>query len=270
MKVTIKKLSKISGVSIDTIRHYTSVGLLNPIRNNKNNYLYYQDIDLRRLAMIRTYRSFGFSLEKCKEILDTNNVESFQREMEFVLNEIKTRELFLKYARLETERYITCLEILKSKNKYLIVDGDSCYLYPSLYDDYSGKFIRPNNFSEEIFIKLNSLLPICNNYRRIRVDNYYSDNPLVHEIGTMMPSDLIEKFCFNKEDFRYIPKSKYICFVLQKNDEEPFSKELLKPFFEIINKLKINVGDNIMSYMVCSVDDGVRKNYHAINFSIKD
>ncbi len=65
----VSELATISGVSPDTVRHYTRERLLNPDRNPDNNYQQYTVDDLRRLRFVRKARQLGFSLPEIRDIL---------------------------------------------------------------------------------------------------------------------------------------------------------------------------------------------------------
>ncbi|MGD1892576.1 MAG: MerR family transcriptional regulator [Cyclobacteriaceae bacterium] len=68
----IGELSRNSGLSRDTIRWYEKVGLLrgeNTLRDS-NNYRIYDQVALDTLLLIKQSKSFGFSLQEVREILD--------------------------------------------------------------------------------------------------------------------------------------------------------------------------------------------------------
>lgn len=64
-----KEISKLTGVSIKTLYHYDSLGLLVPIRN-LNGYRVYTEKDLLKLQNIIVLKTFGFNLKQIKQILD--------------------------------------------------------------------------------------------------------------------------------------------------------------------------------------------------------
>ncbi|MEM9329617.1 MAG: MerR family transcriptional regulator [Bacteroidota bacterium] len=68
----IGELSKLTGVSRDTIRWYEKVGLLQVdyAARSTNNYRLYDHRAVADLLMIKQSKSFGFSLEEIKEILE--------------------------------------------------------------------------------------------------------------------------------------------------------------------------------------------------------
>ncbi len=76
-----------SGVPENALRFYEKYGILNPERGN-GNYRYYSDIDLYCIQIARGYRSFGFSLKQCNELLNEMDHIGQLQEMQQRLNEI--------------------------------------------------------------------------------------------------------------------------------------------------------------------------------------
>ena len=60
-------------ISADTIRYYTLIGLLNPLRNTANNYKEYREQDRSRLLFIISARKLGFTLDDIKAIIHEAN-----------------------------------------------------------------------------------------------------------------------------------------------------------------------------------------------------
>jgi len=69
-KYTVKQLADVSGVSVRTLHHYDSIGLLKPAAVGENTYRYYGRDELLRLQQILFHRKLGFSLAAIAEILD--------------------------------------------------------------------------------------------------------------------------------------------------------------------------------------------------------
>lgn len=69
MSYTVKKLAKLSGLSIRTLRFYDTIGLLKPASRRSNNYRYYEDEQILMLQQILFYRELGFSLKDIQKIL---------------------------------------------------------------------------------------------------------------------------------------------------------------------------------------------------------
>jgi DNA-binding transcriptional MerR regulator len=62
-------LARISHVSVRTLHHYDSIGLLTPSARSAAGYRLYSDAGLRRLQQILFYRELGFALEEIADIL---------------------------------------------------------------------------------------------------------------------------------------------------------------------------------------------------------
>ncbi len=67
---TASELAKKTEVPVFTVRHYTRIGLLKPLRNRRNNYKMYQLSDTTRLRFIIAAKELGFTLTEISEILD--------------------------------------------------------------------------------------------------------------------------------------------------------------------------------------------------------
>ncbi|GAA3413254.1 MerR family transcriptional regulator [Paenibacillus hodogayensis] len=69
--LTIGEFSKICEVSTKTLRYYDEIGLINPDEiNPENGYRYYSIKQLKKMLLINRLKSYHFSLEEIKAILD--------------------------------------------------------------------------------------------------------------------------------------------------------------------------------------------------------
>lgn len=71
--ITIGKLSKISGITPRTIRHYEDIGILLCAENTEAKYRLYSSKEIKKLELILLFESLGFSLTDIKAILSTND-----------------------------------------------------------------------------------------------------------------------------------------------------------------------------------------------------
>jgi MerR family copper efflux transcriptional regulator len=67
--LTIGKLSKIAGVTNDTVRFYERRGLIDPAGRSESNYRLYHEDDAVRLRFIKRAKELGFSLNEIKSLL---------------------------------------------------------------------------------------------------------------------------------------------------------------------------------------------------------
>lgn len=65
----VKDLSKLTGVSVQTLHHYDRIDLLAPSLRMPNGYRLYSEKDLLRLQQILALKFFGFDLEQIKSLL---------------------------------------------------------------------------------------------------------------------------------------------------------------------------------------------------------
>lgn len=71
-KLTIGKLSKMAGVTNDTVRFYERYGLIDPVGRSNSNYRLYREEDAVRLRFIKRGKELGFSLKEIKDLLALN------------------------------------------------------------------------------------------------------------------------------------------------------------------------------------------------------
>ena len=68
---TVKEVSRLTGVSVRTLHHYDSIGLLKPTAITEAGYRLYDDTALERLQHILLFKELEFSLQEIKDILDS-------------------------------------------------------------------------------------------------------------------------------------------------------------------------------------------------------
>ncbi|WP_422104114.1 MerR family transcriptional regulator [Winogradskyella sp.] len=76
----IGELSKLTGVSRDTIRFYESRGMLTNITRpyEWNNYKDYGDKNVKRIQLVKYLQRFSFTLKEIKELLDLKDANPDQ------------------------------------------------------------------------------------------------------------------------------------------------------------------------------------------------
>lgn len=111
----ISQLSKIFNISVDSIRYYEKVGILNPIRNPINNYRFYTMQDFRRIALIREMLGLGFSTEQIKSFITNHNVDNTKDLLSSELNTIKNELHRLTYIKQNLENRLEILETMEHR-----------------------------------------------------------------------------------------------------------------------------------------------------------
>jgi DNA-binding transcriptional MerR regulator len=75
---TVRKLSKLAGVTPRTLHFYDEIGLLKPSRVGDNGYRYYGEASLLRLQQILLYRELEMPLTEIRVILDEKDFDGLQ------------------------------------------------------------------------------------------------------------------------------------------------------------------------------------------------
>jgi len=88
----VNQLAKSLGVTPDTVRFYTRIDILKPVKNRRNGYREYGEKDLRRLRFVLSARHLGFSVEDIRKILDEADKEKSPCPMVRFLIEQRLRE----------------------------------------------------------------------------------------------------------------------------------------------------------------------------------
>ena len=90
--MTVNEVSKLSGVSVRTLHHYDSIGLLKPASVTEAGYRLYGDAQLERLHLILAFREIGFPLKEIQAMLDAPDYDRNQildRQIAFLQKKIE-------------------------------------------------------------------------------------------------------------------------------------------------------------------------------------
>ncbi|MGE3318577.1 MAG: MerR family transcriptional regulator [Candidatus Berkiella sp.] len=88
----VKDLSKLTGVSVQTLHHYDRIALLKPSMRLINGYRLYSEKDLLKLQQIIALKFFGFDLLQIKNLLDeeVDMIEHFALQSQFLEEKAKS------------------------------------------------------------------------------------------------------------------------------------------------------------------------------------
>ncbi|MDB3912927.1 MerR family DNA-binding protein, partial [Paracoccaceae bacterium] len=64
------KAAKAAGLPVKTVRYYGDIGLVAAQQRSASGYRLYDDRSLHKLIFVRRTRSFGFSIEACRDLID--------------------------------------------------------------------------------------------------------------------------------------------------------------------------------------------------------
>ncbi|MGI9274924.1 MAG: MerR family transcriptional regulator [Endozoicomonas sp.] len=102
----IGEISKLYGISVDTLRHYEKLGILKPEQISDSGYRYYSNRQIWKLNIIRTLRQLDVGLPEIREFMVNRTLAKSQQLIEFQLQTIteKQKELAALKQELEARR----------------------------------------------------------------------------------------------------------------------------------------------------------------------
>jgi MerR family copper efflux transcriptional regulator len=91
---TIGDAAKATNLPTKTVRYYADINLVTPSGRSNNGYRLYSDKEINKLIFTRRARSFGFSVQECRELLDLyENRDRSSRDVKAIaVNRIKEIE----------------------------------------------------------------------------------------------------------------------------------------------------------------------------------
>jgi DNA-binding transcriptional MerR regulator len=123
---TVKKLSKMAGITPRTLHYYDQIGLLKPSRVGENGYRYYGEEALLRLQQILLYRQMDMPLEHIKEIMGRRDFD--------VLSALESHKQELKGRIARLERLVDTVD-----NTILYVKGEKTMSQKQLFEAFSDE-----------------------------------------------------------------------------------------------------------------------------------
>lgn len=134
----IGELSKLYGISVDSLRYYEKIGLLRPERG-ESGYRYYSIRDIWKLNSIRDLRDLGFSMEQIRQYLDHHSTGSTLALLEQEQQTIDERIRELQNLRQNVSRRMEAIRSAQSLETDRIMEVSyprrQCYTIPEGYTD---------------------------------------------------------------------------------------------------------------------------------------
>ncbi len=92
--LSITDMSKLRGVTTETLRHYDRIGLLTPDFVNEYKVRYYSVLKYEKLGTIKELKQLGMSLSEIKGYFENRNCQSsmalLEKQKEYIQNQMKT------------------------------------------------------------------------------------------------------------------------------------------------------------------------------------
>lgn len=145
---SIKEFSKMSGVSVATLRYWDEIGVFSPTdRNSTNNYRQYAIEQIIALNFVTTLSDLGISLKTIAELRKDRDPEALlqvlemrERQLDMELRALRIRSSII-HARQELIR--KGLRIDESKISVVFLDGKSLKIWPRNEYNEGDTFVNP-------------------------------------------------------------------------------------------------------------------------------
>lgn len=140
MSYTVKKLAKLSGVTIRTLRWYDTIGLLKPAYYGVNGYRYYEEEQLLTLQQILFFRELGFSLKEIQKVLvsdDFNKIRALHTHKSILEEDLGRIEKLVETIE-KTINHLRGKQKMEDKELYKGFDADKSKGYQAFLCSYDG------------------------------------------------------------------------------------------------------------------------------------
>ena len=154
--ISIKEVTKQTGITVRTLRYYDQIGLLPPAGKTEGGHRLYGELELQKLQEIQFLKTLGFSLQEIKDMLSGENwnwAEDLQNQLKYVLK--------------EKEKLIEIESTLRGLLNVMILDGEiDLNKIQKLIQLYQNNHDKRERFRNEMFqeasTELFDLLPNIN------------------------------------------------------------------------------------------------------------
>ena len=135
--LTISKFARLANTTVETLKHYNSIGLLKPEHiDSDNGYRYYSISQLYELQLIKYLRSLNISIGNIQEYMRNQNIDTtvsmIQRELQSINKEItqinfRKRALETRLSYLKQAQYaainLESITLNKFRARYVVSTG---------------------------------------------------------------------------------------------------------------------------------------------------
>lgn len=100
--MTVKDVSKLTGVSARTLQYYDTIGLLKPSKYTESGYRLYDEASLERLQQILLFKELEFPLKEIKRIIDAPGFDrnkALEQQIELLTMKKEHLENLINFAR---------------------------------------------------------------------------------------------------------------------------------------------------------------------------
>ncbi len=250
MRYKIGDVAKILGISPDLLRYYEKKGVVKPVKDQNNDYRYYEPWDINFLIDCLWYKNFGFGIEQVAQIVNKSNYEDIVSMMEEKDAEI---EASIQWQEMLLRRMRQYLQNIRTIKDYL----GKCDL---VYSPEIVRYLNRFNYSFDNSKELQSLSGQWLQYM-----------PLVHRCFEIEQADLqnmTDNFAWGLSlTMEYIrelnipihppamhfPSEPSVHSVFTSSGKNAFSPRHLKYLMDYVRENDLTIAGNARGNLICSV-----------------
>lgn len=225
----IGDVSQILGISPETIRFFEEQGLVQPHRDEANNYRYYGSLDVNKIVAYRFFRSMEFSLEQSLEILSSPYSETLTH-LDRKVKDITERLEFYQNLSARVKEFRDSLQRIDTLvDNYLVEERPNLLFY---HNQVTDKFLThemkmTHDWLENLpFVWLALYIPI-------------EEIPFGNRIHWGYAVDTKYRWIIDTIDpqlAKSVPKQKCVCTVLRHRGQKRVTPAALKPALAFIQE----------------------------------
>lgn len=268
MRYSIGEFAQILGVTADTLRLYEKLGIISPIKDSKNNYRYFNDLDARNLLLSRWYRSMEIPLQEVAILTKNaslNDIAHKINEMQVNLeDEIKKSTMLLNKIK-EIKDEIIGIEVSLNRCKKKRMPGI-----------YRLKQTNQNTLIDDDFLRSMSntwmnILPYSfYSFRIERKELLSGEDFFEYSWGLAIFEDEIQNFDLEiNENVEYLTPKTYITSVIAHPYDENIMRDSLEFMLDHIKEHNYSItGDIIGRILLKEKINGINITYLEVNIPI--
>ncbi|WP_068784977.1 MerR family transcriptional regulator [Paenibacillus phocaensis] len=270
MKYYIGEFSSLLGITRDTLRLYEKHDIVKPVKDRRNSYRYFNDLDARDLLMSRWYRSLQIPLQDVAglirnaslgDILD--KLESSKQELE---EEIRKSTMLLHKLG-ELSREIQSLE--RRLYQCRVVNRPGLY---RLKQTDKNDLLNTKGL-EGTINALMEVLPYSFYCFRIERDSIESEgDSLDFSWGLSISEDEVSQLGIElDEHLEYIPPSRCVSSVILSPQSEDFTKESLRFMLEYMAEQRYTISGAATGRLMLTENHiGTKRSFLEIQIPIEE
>lgn len=282
--MNIKIVSEKTGLTKKAIKYYESEGLINPLKNNDNNYREYTDNDIVKLNLIGALRAIEIPISEIKCLVDGNKNlqdimnDTLKKVTETINNLEKTRLVISNILDKETKDYYSVgeqvrrlretLELSVTEKKEFISNtlikifpGNFGRIFVSSYEPFLNITID-NNEKKDAWLKLVEFLD--------DLDELDDSNPFIKGMGNIDMNKIedykeqsrnnVINLLSGDENLKEKYKNSIISFVKSINGNEELKKNISESLIKSHNMLNgIGASDNTFDEYLEILNDDYKR-----------